>query len=139
MAVSVRPTFTIAAHIRRRACAAPVATAAARSQVIKGLIEEARQLYLTSQREHTCVYTVDTDGFWMAAGARPSRPMSSVILPEGVAQALHDDCAEFLDSEAWYTKLGVPYRRGYLLYGPPGTGAAHALLLLLLPTPCSAC
>jgi hypothetical protein len=59
----------------------------------------------------------------MAAGARPSRPISSVILPDGMIEAIRDDAAEFLESEAWYTKMGVPYRRGYLLYGPPGTGA----------------
>ena len=22
----------------------------------------------------------------------------------------------------WYAKRGIPYRRGYLLYGPPGCG-----------------
>ncbi len=30
------------------------------------------------------------------------------------------DCTEFLESEEWYSHHGIPYRRGYLLYGPPG-------------------
>jgi chaperone BCS1 len=29
---------------------------------------------------------------------------------------------DFLGSEAWYSHRGIPYRRGYLLYGVPGEG-----------------
>jgi len=28
----------------------------------------------------------------------------------------------FLQSEEWYIEKGIPFRRGYLLHGPPGTG-----------------
>ena len=37
-------------------------------------------------------------------------------------QSILEDAREFLDSEEWYTLAGIPYRRGYLLHGPPGTG-----------------
>ena len=33
-----------------------------------------------------------------------------------------DDVKDFLTSGEWYHKRGIPYRRGYLLYGPPGSG-----------------
>lgn len=93
-------------------------------QAVKALVEEAREAYAAAQRGRTTVYTADADCFWVDAGARPSRPLASVVLPDGVAQALLEDAAEFLEGESWYTSHGVPYRRGYLLYGPPGTGAA---------------
>lgn len=32
------------------------------------------------------------------------------------------DIQLFRQREQWYAKLGLPYRRGYLLRGPPGTG-----------------
>lgn len=32
------------------------------------------------------------------------------------------DAKDFLASEAWYAERGIPYRRGYLLYGVPGSG-----------------
>ena len=37
------------------------------------------------------------------------------------------DCCEldlmaFRTQKQWYLKTGIPYRRGYLLHGPPGTG-----------------
>jgi chaperone BCS1 len=43
-----------------------------------------------------------------------------VLLPQ--AEALQNDCLEFLASEEWYAHHGIPYRRGYLLYGIPGEG-----------------
>ena len=50
------------------------------------------------------------------------RPLSSIILLEGVIKSLVHDVEEFMASEEWYLDAGIPYRRGYLLYGPPGTG-----------------
>ncbi|KAG0179941.1 hypothetical protein DFQ28_002051 [Apophysomyces sp. BC1034] len=32
------------------------------------------------------------------------------------------DAQEFLLSEQWYSDRGIPFRRGYLLYGTPGSG-----------------
>jgi KaiC/GvpD/RAD55 family RecA-like ATPase len=32
------------------------------------------------------------------------------------------DILTFKDSKDWYNDRGIPYRRGYLLHGPPGTG-----------------
>jgi len=33
-----------------------------------------------------------------------------------------DDIKNFQKSGDWYVNKGVPYRRGYILHGPPGTG-----------------
>jgi chaperone BCS1 len=35
-----------------------------------------------------------------------------------------DDIKDYLEPETqkWYSDRGIPYRRGYLLHGPPGTG-----------------
>ena len=35
---------------------------------------------------------------------------------------LINDARTFLNSSKWYTERGIPYRRGYLLHGPPGCG-----------------
>lgn len=48
------------------------------------------------------------------------RSLESVILREGVKEGLIRDVREFLAHKGWYLERGVPYRRGYLLYGPPG-------------------
>lgn len=49
--------------------------------------------------------------------SRPSRPLSSVIVHGNTKESLVADCTRFLKSEKWYICKGIPYRRGYLLYG----------------------
>jgi len=48
--------------------------------------------------------------------------MSSIVLEPGVKEALLADCRDFLVSEDWYAERGMPFRRGYLLYGVPRSG-----------------
>ena len=50
------------------------------------------------------------------------RYLGSVILDEGLAEKIDADICEWQDSAGWYRDRGIPYRRGYLLYGPPGSG-----------------
>ena len=59
---------------------------------------------------------------WYTAWSFTPRPLESVILPSGVKSALIADIDRFKASEKWYEQMGVPYHRGYLLHGPPGTG-----------------
>ncbi|GIK05443.1 hypothetical protein Aspvir_009553 [Aspergillus viridinutans] len=42
------------------------------------------------------------------------------------------DVDEFLDQDMqdWYAERGIPYKRGYLLFGPPGTGKSSFSLSL---------
>ena len=35
---------------------------------------------------------------------------------------LFQDVEWFLNNEEWYNQRGIPYKRGYILHGPPGTG-----------------
>ncbi|TFK19606.1 P-loop containing nucleoside triphosphate hydrolase protein, partial [Coprinopsis marcescibilis] len=58
----------------------------------------------------------------MFAGHKPKRSLASVILDNGRAESLRGDVQEFLSSREWYATRGIPFRRGYLLHGPPGTG-----------------
>jgi chaperone BCS1 len=77
------------------------------------------------------LYTVDRWGEqWHLADSKPRRSLESVVLDEGVSRHLHDDIHEFFGRRDWYAQLGIPWRRGYLLHGPPGTGktsVAYAL------------
>jgi len=54
---------------------------------------------------------------------RRARLLNSVIpSSEPGPVPLVEDMRSFLGQEEWYADRGIPYRRGYLLHGPPGCG-----------------
>ena len=63
-------------------------------------------------------------GSWVKIAERPCRPMKTVVLDETRKMAVLADINEYLNpaTARWYANRGIPYRRGYLFYGPPGSG-----------------
>lgn len=61
---------------------------------------------------------------WMRSSERPSRNLDTVILDSEQKSRILQDMNEYLHplSSKWYASRGIPYRRGYLFSGPPGTG-----------------
>lgn len=46
----------------------------------------------------------------------------SVLLDPALNELVRQDFETFWDSESWFVQQHLPYRRGFLLYGPPGNG-----------------
>lgn len=98
--------------------------------LLKELLREARLRFLEKDRSKTVVYrpTIGTQigqpPNWARCLARPSRALSTVVLDECQKEMFCDDIRDYLepDTRKWYADRGIPYRRGYLLHGPPGTG-----------------
>jgi len=61
-------------------------------------------------------------GDWTRNRDVPLRSLESVVLAEGQSEEVVADLVEFLGREATYEALGMPWHRGYLFVGPPGTG-----------------
>ncbi len=72
----------------------------------------------------------DGYGGWDELNQIPARSMDSVVLDGGIAEQTLEDMRRFIRSEEWYTSLGIPYRRGYLFSGPPGTGKSSFCMAL---------
>jgi mitochondrial chaperone BCS1 len=66
------------------------------------------------------LYTYN-DGWDYVEGYAP-RLLDSVVLQPGEKEHLIQDVKKFRASKQRYARLGIPYHRGYLLYGPPETG-----------------
>lgn len=106
--------------------------------ILKELLLEARQVYMKRDEAKTLIYRGTTKGgsgsepSWQRCMARTSRPFSTVILNEKVKKDLIDDVTDYLNpaTRRWYANRGIPYRRGYLLHGPPGTGKSSLSLAL---------
>ena len=90
--------------------------------IFEDLFMEAHQLAQQSTEGKIIVYN-SRGTFWEKFGEpRRKRPLDSIILDEGVKERILADVEDFLSSSKWYYDRGIPYRRGYLLHGPPGSG-----------------
>jgi hypothetical protein len=65
---------------------------------------------------------LDKWGDWERLDDLPSRDLDSVILPAGQMERLTGDVARFLAAEDEYVRRSVPWHRGHLYEGAPGTG-----------------
>uniref|UniRef100_A0A915MUH1 BCS1 N-terminal domain-containing protein n=1 Tax=Meloidogyne javanica TaxID=6303 RepID=A0A915MUH1_MELJA len=96
----------------------------------KSFLENAAKDALSQLETGLCVY-IPHGNSWQRLGApRNKRPIDSVILDIGVKERLLDDISNFFTSQQWYIDRGIPYRRGYLLHGPPGTGKSSFISAL---------
>lgn len=86
------------------------------------LLAEAKRLALKAREGKTVIFTSWGPDWRPFGQPRTKRLLGSVILDDGLAEGIVKDVRDFLNSGAWYHKRGIPYRRGYLLYGPPGSG-----------------
>lgn len=112
------------------------------------LLSEARQLAQQAQVGRTVIYTA-WGAEWRPFGRpREKRLLESVVLDKGVKERVVDDVRAFMGRGKWYSErgaslellpigslaklasAGIPYRRGYLLYGPPGSGKSSFIQAL---------
>ena len=67
---------------------------------------------------------------WQRARLGNHRRLDSIVLKAGQAEAILADLNAFFASRQRYENLGIPWRRGYLLHGPPGTGKTSLVTAL---------
>jgi hypothetical protein len=67
----------------------------------------------TSYGEKTC---------WSHVTFHHPATFSKLAMDPGTKESIIDDLKTFKEGKEYYAKLGKPWKRGYLLFGPPGTG-----------------
>lgn len=98
--------------------------------IFESMFQELHELATAAQIGKTIMYTPRYTDWSQFGEPRRKRPLSSVILDEGVKESVVGDIQDFMGRQEWYTERGIPYRRGYLLYGPPGTGKSSFIQAL---------
>ncbi|KAJ3009644.1 hypothetical protein HKX48_007814, partial [Thoreauomyces humboldtii] len=86
------------------------------------MLDEARGAALAKEEGKTVVYTSFGPEWRPFGNPRKRRPVASVVLGDGLADRILNDVKTFMSGGKWYHDRGIPYRRGYLLHGPPGSG-----------------
>lgn len=100
------------------------------TSIFDQILQESFELASAQEEGKTIIYT-NWGTEWRPFGQpRTRRLLDSVILDEGLAEHIDKDICEWQYSASWYRERGIPYRRGYLLYGPPGSGKTSFIMAL---------
>lgn len=97
-----------------------------RRSKVKAFIAECRKASVQDKDDWISIHEAER-GYWETGAKRRKRPIETVVLPDDMAEVLMDDIHQFIASEGWYKKMCVPWRRGYLLTGPPGNGKSSII------------
>ncbi|XP_021968678.1 mitochondrial chaperone BCS1 [Folsomia candida] len=87
------------------------------------IIQECSPIAKKDDKTKQIIYQWRDGCSWQQMGGlKKKRPLDSLILDATILPRLVQDIKGFLKMENWYVEKGIPYRRGYLLHGPPGCG-----------------
>ncbi|KAH8117485.1 P-loop containing nucleoside triphosphate hydrolase protein [Phellopilus nigrolimitatus] len=104
-----------------------ISVVARNNNILKQLVLQAKREYEAEAVHRIQIYFADAHGSWRWTDSRHKRPMGSIVLEPGVKEMLLSDTRDFLRSEKWYADRGIPFRRGYLLHGVPGSGKSSLI------------
>lgn len=101
-----------------------------RPQYFMEMMKEAHRMVMEQEQGKLLVYTSWAAEWRPFGNPRRKRKLDSIIFENSIKERLLNDVREFLASSNWYADRGIPYRRGYLLHGPPGGGKSSFIQAL---------
>jgi mitochondrial chaperone BCS1 len=107
------------------------------TEPIKRLLQSIFETNKDKERASTIIRRPFNGGYggrlaWSRITAKPRRAMDTVILQQEQKTMVLNDIEEYMDdaTSLFYGQHGIPYRRGYLFFGPPGVGKTSFALAI---------
>ena len=98
-------------------------------RVVEEFLNEVRRFNIPDNDEQLAIYA-NQYASWKLLSLVSPRSADTVVLDGDMMQSLVDDMEWFFASKSWYHEHSIPYRRGYLLHGPPGNGKSSSVRAL---------
>ena len=67
---------------------------------------------------------------WEKIYSNTNKNFKNTIVSESVCKNFYEDVKYFINNEKFYVEKGIPYKRGYMLYGLPGCGKSSLIKAL---------
>jgi hypothetical protein len=67
---------------------------------------------------------------WLRIPVVSNVTLQNIVLSSSINELIIEDVRRFMRSEQWYNTKGIPWKRGYLLSGLPGTGKTSIIKAL---------
>ncbi|MDC3333002.1 AAA family ATPase [bacterium] len=100
------------------------------NDVLKRMVAHAVKLY---EDDHTikvewkpCKMTREKNA-WFRYWISNTKTFNNLIMETSLKSTLQNDIDHFMKSKEWYARKGIPWTRGYLLYGTPGCGKTSVI------------
>tara|TARA_B100000768_G_scaffold181727_1_gene206020 strand:- start:2928 stop:4115 length:1188 start_codon:yes stop_codon:yes gene_type:complete len=100
-----------------------------KEDVIQKFIKDSIE-YFKINSTNDVICKILKNGSWYYLSKLPKRPIDTIDLPKDDLDLITNDIESFYKNKDEYIRLGIPWKRNYLLEGLPGTGKTSLIFSL---------